>query len=86
MTMRPIPKWTFGAGLSYQNSVYQREFAPGLQTRKDDYLALDLSASYAIDRNWQVRVDLQRVEQKSSIGFFTYNRDQLAVKLRYDFK
>jgi len=86
MTMRPIPKWTFGAGLSYQNSIYQREFAPGLQTRKDDYKALDLSASYAIDRNWQLRGDYQRVEQKSSIGFFAFNRDQLSVKLRYDFK
>ena len=86
MTMRPIPKWTFGAGLSYQNSVYKREFAPGLQTRKDDYLALDLSASYAIDRNWQLRGDYQRADQKSSIGFFAFNRDQLSVKLRYDFK
>ena len=86
ITMRPIPKWTFGAGLSYQNSLYQREFAPGLQTRKDDYLALDLSASYAIDRNWQLRGDYQRIDQKSSVGFFTFNRDQLSFKLRYDFK
>ena len=84
--MRAIPKWTFGAGLSYQNSIYQREFALGVQTRKDDYLALDLSASYAIDLNWQLRDYYQRVEQKSSIGFFAFNRDQLSVKLRYDFK
>ena len=46
ITLQPIPKWTFGAGLSYQNSSYQREFAASLQTRKDDYLALDLSAGW----------------------------------------
>ena len=86
MTVRPIPNWTFGAGLSYQNSQYQREFSSGLPTRKDDYLSLDLSASYAIDRNWQLRGDFQRVDQKSNIGFFAFNRDQLSIKLRYDFK
>lgn len=86
LTIRPIPKWTFGAGLGYQQSVYKREFAPGLPTRKDNYLSLDLSATYAIDRNWQLRSDFQRVDQKSSIGFFTHDRDQLAVKLRYEFK
>lgn len=86
MTLRPIPKWTFGAGLSYQNSSYQREFALGLATRKDDYTALDLSAAYALNRNWLLKGEYQRVEQKSSIGFFAYSRDQLALKLRYDLK
>ena len=83
-SVRPIPKWTFGAGLSYQMSTYQQEFGPGLPTRKDDYVALDLSASYAISRSAVLRGDYQRVDQKSTIGFFTYNRDQLAIKLRYD--
>ena len=86
VTIRPIPTWTFGAGLSYQNSQYQREFSAGLPTRKDDYLALDLSAGYAINRDWLLRGEFQRVDQKSSIGFFSYNRNQLAIKLRYDYK
>ena len=85
-TLQPIPKWSFGAGLSYQNSRYERDYAAGLSVRKDDYFALDLSASYALDRNWLVRSEYQRVEQQSTIGFFKYNRDSLAVKLRYDFK
>jgi predicted porin len=85
-TLQPIPKWSFGAGLSYQNSRYEREFAAGLDVRKDDYFALDLSATYALDRNWLIRSEYQRVEQQSTIGFFKYSRDSLAVKLRYDFK
>lgn len=86
VTMRPIPKWTFGAGLSYQNSRYQGAFTVGSPNRNDDYAAIDLSASYAIDRNWLLRTEYQRVDQKSTIGFYTYSRDQLAAKLRYDFK
>ena len=85
-TLRPVPKWSFGAGLSYQNSRYQREFGPGLPTRIDDFLSLDAQASYSIDRNWQLRAEYQRLEQKSPIGFYTYSRNQLALKLRYDFK
>ena len=27
VTVRPMPKWTFGAGLNYQNSRHQQEFA-----------------------------------------------------------
>lgn len=86
VTVQPIPKWSFGAGLGYQNSRYERDFAVGLAVRKDDYFALDLSATYAINRNWLVRSEYQRVEQQSTIGFFSYSRDSLAVKLRYDFK
>ena len=85
-TLQPIPKWSFGAGLSYQNSRYEREYAAGLEARKDDYFAFDLSATYSLDRNWLVRGEYQRVDQQSTIGFFKYVRDLLAVKLRYDFK
>ena len=86
VTVRPMPKWTFGAGLNYQNSRHQQEFAPSLATRRDDFLMLDVSAGFAIDRNWQVKGEYQHTNQKSSIGFYTYNRNQLALKLRYDFK
>ena len=85
-TLQPIPKWSFSAGLSYQNSRYEREFATGLDVRKDDYFALDLSATYILSRNWLIRSEFQRVEQQSTIGFFKYSRDSLAIKLRYDFK
>ena len=86
VTVQPLPKWSFGAGLGYQTSRYARDFAVGLAVRKDDYFALDLSATYAISRNWILRSEYQRVEQQSTIGFFKYSRDALAVKLRYDFK
>lgn len=86
VTVQPIPKWSFGAGLAYQNNHYRRNFATALPKRNDDFVSLDLSAAYAIDRNWSVRTEYQHVDQQSSIGFYKYDRDVLAVKLRYDFK
>lgn len=85
-TIQPAAKWTLGSGLSYQNSRYERDYAAGLPPRRDDFLALDLSASYAIDRSWLLRSEYQRIVQQSTIGFFSYNRDQLAFKLRYEFR
>ena len=86
ITVQPVSKWVFGSGLSYQNSRYASDYAPGIAPRRDDFFAFDLSATYPIDRNWAVRSEYQRVEQKSNIGFFAYSRDSLAVKLRYEFK
>ena len=85
-TVQPFSKWTYGVGLSYQNSRYASDFALGVAPRRDDFFALDLSATYPIDRNWSVRSEYQRVNQQSTIGFYRYTRDALAVKLRYEFK
>ncbi|MES2413074.1 MAG: hypothetical protein V4614_04685 [Pseudomonadota bacterium] len=79
-------KWSFGAGLSYQNSRHGGDFATGVSPRRDDFLALDLSSTYPLDRNWSVRGEYQRVDQRSTIGFFKYTRSSVAVKLRYEFK
>jgi hypothetical protein len=86
ITVQPAAKWTFGSALSYQNSRYASDYSVGLAPRRDDFFAFDLSATYPIDRNWTVRSEYQRIEQKSNIGFFAYSRDSLAVKLRYEFK
>ena len=84
--VQPAPHWTLAGGISYQNSRYEADYSEGVAARQDDFYALDLSASYAIDRHWSLRGEYQVVNQQSSIGFFKYRRDQLALKLRYDFK
>lgn len=86
VTVQPFSKWTFGAGLSYQNSRYGGDFATGIGPRRDDFFALDLSSTYPVSRDWSVRGEYQRVEQQSNIGFYKYARDSLALKLRYEFK
>lgn len=86
VTVQPFSKWTFSAGLSYQNSRYGGDFATGIGPRRDDYFALDLSSTYPLSRNWSVRGEYQHVDQQSNIGFYKYTRDAVVVKLRYEFK
>ncbi|MCJ0763904.1 outer membrane beta-barrel protein [Variovorax terrae] len=86
LSAQPRARWTVAGGLSYQNSRYAREFAVGAPHRQDDFCALDLAVIYAVDRNWSVRGEYQYTDQRSNIGFYQYDRDVLAVKLRYDFK
>ena len=83
---QPLPKWTVATGLGYQSSRYAGDFAVGISPRRDRFYALDLSAAYALDRNWSLRGEYQHVEQHANIGFFDYKRNSLALKLRYDFK
>jgi hypothetical protein len=63
ITVQPVSKWTFGSGLSYQNSRYASDFAVEIAPRRDDFFAFDLSATYPIDRNWAVRTEYQRIER-----------------------
>jgi len=87
VTFQPLPKWSVGGGLAYQDSRYQRPYAPGIQSpRKDGYYSLEASATYALDRNWSVRGEYQYSHQDSNVGFYEYDRNMVALKLRYDFK
>jgi len=54
--------------------------------RKDTYYGLDLTASYAITRNWSVRGEYQYIQNDSNVALFEYDRNLFAVKLRYEFK
>lgn len=83
-TVQPWARWTLGAGLGYQNSRHGAEFSAGLDTRRDRFVALDLSALYAIDRHWSVRGEYQHVDQRSNIGLYQYTRDAVALKVRYE--
>ena len=86
VTAQPLPKWTVGAGLGFQDSRYASDFAAGISARHDQFYVLDLSAGYALDRNWSLRGEYQHVDQRANIGFFAYTRDAVSLKLRYDFK
>lgn len=84
LSAQPAPGWTVESALSYQASRHTADFAPGIAARHDDLYQLDLGASYAIGRQWTVRGDWQRTEQRSSIGLYQYQRDALTLRLRYD--
>ncbi|MES2939096.1 MAG: outer membrane beta-barrel protein [Pseudomonadota bacterium] len=82
-TVQPAAKWTLAGALAWQASRHGAEFAPGVDTRRDRFVSLDLSAAYALDRRWSLRTEYQHVSQHSNIGLYQYQRNVLALKLRY---
>ncbi len=86
VSVQPDSKWGFNAGFGYQQSRYNGPDTLLLTTRKDDYLSLDGSAAYLIDKNLSLRGELVLAENRSNISLYRYQRNFVAVKLRYEFK
>jgi hypothetical protein len=84
VTAQPWPKWTVGAGLTWQANRYGAEFAAGIERREDRLGVLELATAYSVNRNWSVRAEYQHTRQHSNIGLYQFNRDTLALKLRYE--
>ncbi len=84
LSLQPTARWTLGAALAYQGSRYQGDFASGISARRDRLYTLDIGATWALDRHWSLRGDYQRSDQRSNIGLYHFNRDAVAVKLRYE--
>jgi len=81
----PAPKWAASVGGFYQLSDY-RDPDPQLgTTRRDSYYGLDLTVSYAVRRNLSLRGELLLSRNDSNIALFEYDRNVVALKLRYDF-
>ena len=86
LAITPRPKWAVSIGGTYQNSHYDGPDVLLGTTRKDDYFAADAVASYAYTRNLSVRAELLVSKNDSNIDLYSYRRDILAFKVRYDFK
>ncbi|MBI2750537.1 MAG: hypothetical protein HYX43_14770 [Burkholderiales bacterium] len=91
-SLTPAPKWSLVGGVTYQTSRFDGGAPPpvvGLPaepTRKDDYTAVDVGLSYAIDRNWSVKGELLLSRNSSNDSLSGFKRDVLGVKVRYDFR
>lgn len=81
-------EWSLSAALNYQHSRFKDNFAgaSAFPKRRDDYASLELGAAYLIDRNWSIRTEGTRFNQQSNIGLYDYERNAIAVKVRYDYK
>lgn len=86
LAVTPAPKWALSVGGSYQKSRYDgRDVLLGT-TRKDDYYAADIVASYAWSRKLSLRAELLASKNDSNLQLYAYRRDILAFKARYDFR
>ena len=87
LSLTPAPQWGMALGLAYQESQYQAAFAgAGTPSRKDESWVADASVSYFYSRELTFRVEAQVTNQRSNIPVFTYDRNVLNFKARYDFK
>ena len=87
LAIAPAAKWSLAAGVSFQDSRY---LAPDLllspEKRHDRYYAADLTVVYALSREWSIRGEALLASNRANIALFEYDRAQMAVKLRYEFK
>lgn len=80
----PAAKWAASAGAFYQLSDY-REPDPLLGlARRDTYYGLDLAVSYSLLRGLSLRGEFLLSRNDSNIALFEYDRNLVAIKLRYD--
>jgi hypothetical protein len=86
VSAQPDSKWGVNAGFGYQQSRYNGPDTLLLTTRKDDYLSLDGSVVYLINKNLSWRGELVLADNRSNISLYRYQRNFVAVKLRYEFK
>jgi hypothetical protein len=86
LAITPLPKWALSIGGSYQDSRYKARDALLATTRKDDYYAVDAVASYAYTRNLSLRTELLMSRNRSNLELYSYRRDMLTFKLRYDLR
>lgn len=86
LAITPAPKWALSAGGTYQKSRYAGPDALLATTRRDNYYAADVVASYAYTRELSLRAELLLSKNEANLELYSYRRDILALKLRYDFR
>ncbi len=86
LAITPAPKWALSTGAIFQKSRYSAEDILLATTRKDHYYAADAVASYAHTRNLSLRAELLLSKNDSNLELYSYRRDMLTFKLRYDFR
>ncbi len=86
LAITPIPKWALSVGTTFQKSSYSAQDALLATTRKDNYYAADAVASYAYTRDLSLRAELLLSKNESNLELYTYRRDMLTFKLRYDLR
>ena len=86
VSVSPFSAWTVGAGATYLKSNYRAEDPLLLVTRRDEYIAYDLSVNFTFAPQWSARGEYLVSHNKSNLALYEYKRRIGQVKLRYDFR
>lgn len=80
----PAPRWGASFGLAYTASRFREPDLLFGATREDDYYGIELGASYRVSRALSVRAEYQHLDNRSNIALYEYQRDVVALRLRYE--
>ena len=82
----PGAKWGVSVGYTFQKSNYQAADAILGVTRNDRYEAFDAALSYLYTKNISFRAEALLAKNHSNVELFSFPRDTIAFKVRYEFK
>jgi hypothetical protein len=86
LSFTPAAKWGVAVGGLYQESRYKANDLILGVTRRDKFEAVDAAVSYLYTRNLSLRLEGMRSRNRSNIELFSFPRDLVAFKVRYEFK
>jgi len=72
--------------LLWQNTSYQGEDSVFLVKRDDDFYKLSVGYTYKINNDWKLKLDASHSRLDSNISINEYERNQVSVSLRYEFR
>lgn len=84
ISLTPAPRWGLSAGATYTKSRFKAADAFFLTERDDDFVGLELGASYRLTRQLSLRADYQYSSNESNIVLYQYHRNVLLFRARYD--
>ncbi|MDA8109226.1 MAG: hypothetical protein M0015_11425 [Betaproteobacteria bacterium] len=85
VSFTPAPKWGVSADYLYQKSNYEGSDVILGVTREDRYEAYDAAVSYLYTRHLSFRGELTSARNRSNIELYSFPRDIVLFKVRYEF-
>ena len=79
-------KWAIFATMGLMSADFQRFQVIHQKTRDDKRYDLSLGMSYTLWERWSLRPQLSLTRQDSSIGLYEFNRKEISVALRRDWR
>ena len=79
-------KWAIFATMGLMSADFQRFQVIHRKTRDDKRYDLSLGMSYTLWEGWSLRPQLSLTRQDSSIGLYEFNRKEISVALRRDWR
>ena len=78
--------WDFLAGIRVQRGKYNKENLAFLATRSDTAWDLNAGANWHLNKIWTARPQLTVSRNRSNIPIYSYDRTDISVMIRRDFK